>query len=98
MPLHPASIETAKPFTVLRRTLPAAATLGSNSVTSHALIAASASVHGTTKYRCAPRRQLGGEERHLQRDERDEETEHRPILPNQAEDAPLHPDAMPDPP
>ena len=52
-PLQPASIDTAKPFVVLRSTLPAATTLGSISVTIHALIAASALVHGTTKYCCA---------------------------------------------
>ena len=35
-PLQPASIETANPLAVLRRTLPVATTSGSNSVTSHA--------------------------------------------------------------
>src|SRR5437899_4709891 len=51
-PLQPASIETAKPW-VLRSTLPVAVTPGSATVTSQALTAASMSVQGTTKYRCA---------------------------------------------
>jgi hypothetical protein len=46
-------METANPFAALRNTLPLAVTPGSKTVTSHALIAASASVQGTTKYFCA---------------------------------------------
>src|SRR5262245_47152704 len=49
-PLQPASIDTAKPLVALRITLPLAITLGSNSVTIDVEIAASAFVHGTTKY------------------------------------------------
>jgi hypothetical protein len=49
-PLHPDSIDTANPFTVLFRTLPVAITFGSKNVTSRALTAASVLVHGTTKY------------------------------------------------
>ncbi len=51
-PLHPASIDTAKPLVELRITLPVAITLASNSVTSDVEIAASAFVQGTTNHAC----------------------------------------------
>ena len=46
-------------------------------MTSHALIAASALVHGTTKYFCAHGVSSSAEQRSLQHDERDEKAEHR---------------------
>src|SRR5436853_3470888 len=51
-PLHPASIETAKPLLVLCRTFPWDRTCGSNSLTMPALIAANVFVHGTTNQDC----------------------------------------------
>src|SRR6266571_7339665 len=52
-PLHPASIDTAKPLLLLCSSLPSAITPGSKSWMISALIAASVSVHGTTNQRCA---------------------------------------------
>ena len=84
MPLQPASIETAKPFAVLRITLPIAATLGSITVTSHALIDGQRVGPRDDEVLLRPRRELRAEERDLQHDEGDEETNHRPILPKAA--------------
>ena len=52
MPLHPASMETAKPLVVLCRILPVAATRGSKSVTRAALMRANPSVQGRTSPAC----------------------------------------------
>src|SRR5665213_1598544 len=52
-PLQPASMDTAKPFDVLRMMRPVATTSWSNSVTSHVEICASVTVHGATNHSCA---------------------------------------------
>src|SRR5439155_14426694 len=52
-PLHPASIDTAKPLVPLCSSFPSANTPGSKTLTIPALMAASVSVHGTTNHRCA---------------------------------------------
>ena len=75
--MQPASIDTAKPFVVLRMTLPVAITLGSNTVTSQVVIAASVLVHGTTKYSCAQGVSSSPNSTAWMRDEEDEEAEHR---------------------
>ena len=80
MPLHPASMDTAKPLVVLCRIFPLAMTFGSNSVTVAALMCASASVQGITSAFWTGGVNSAAKQRDQNNQEKHEESSHACIM------------------